>query len=188
MKFQRTALIVSCVVLGSILLAVVYLAILEHQRLYPTTTTLSSFFKEYTPRPVVESFESNQFNSAWGDISSSSAGRKFITNRRELIPDFAIESEKRTPLMNALNDDIYAQLVKRGALVRRGGGLEQGFRYKYILDTSIGTVTLSPMTLSTRIRRNSPLPSGIENMTFQLTIMERWFPSKADVTRATKSW
>jgi hypothetical protein len=176
MRFQRKTVILFCTLLCAIILAIVYRAILEQQWLYPTPVTMSTFFKEYTPRPVVESFESHQFSSAWGESNGSSAGRRFITNRREFRPDFAIQLAQRIPLVNALSDDIYAQLVHAGASVSRSGDPQKGFQFEYILGKSTGTAILSPLTLSTSIRRDSALPNGIADIALQVTIMEKWFP------------
>jgi hypothetical protein len=117
MKFQWKILISLSVPVCATFTVVVCLAILnQHRTLYPTPNSVSVFLKSYTPQHVIESFGSSQYGSELVEIGGASTERRFIPNRREFNPDFAIRSENRIPLMDALSDDIYAQLVDNGAL------------------------------------------------------------------------
>lgn len=189
MKFQWKILISLSVPVSATFIVVVCLAILnQHLTLYPTPNSVSVFLKSYTPQHVIESFESNQYGSELVEIGGASAGRRFITNQREFNPYFAIRSEKRIPLMNALSDDIYAQLVDNGALVIiRNGDPQAGFQFKYRLDKSTGTVTLSPLSQDSRIHSNTPLLDGIADMTLKIAVAEKWFPKETDAMQASLS-
>jgi hypothetical protein len=188
MKFQWKILISLSVLIGATFIVVVCLAILnQHLTLYPTPNSASVFLRNYTPQPVIGSFESSQYGSALVESKGASAGRRFITNQREFDPYFEIQSEKRIPLMNALSDGIYAQLVDNGALViSRNGDPHVGFQFEYRLGKSTGRVTLSPLSPYS-VHRNTPLPDGIADVTLKIAVAERWFPEETDAMQARLS-
>jgi hypothetical protein len=89
--------------------------------------------------------------------------------------------------MNALSDNVYAQLVDNGALViSRNGDPRAGFQFKYRLGKSTGTVTLSPLSPNL-VHRNTPLPDGIADVTLKIAVAEKWFPKETDTMQASLS-
>jgi hypothetical protein len=189
MKFQWKILISPSVLVSATFIVFVCLASLnQHLWLYPTPNSVSVFLKSYSPQHVIESFESSQYGSELVGIRGASAGRRFITNQREFDPYFAIRSEKRIPLMNALSDDIYAHLVDNGALViSRNGDPQSGFQFEYRLGKSTGTITLSPLSPDSRILSLTPLPDGITDITLKIAVAEKWFPKETEAMQASVS-
>jgi hypothetical protein len=112
--------------------------------LYPTPETESAFFKNYTPKTVIERFDAEK-GSSYGQHSGGGAGRKFVTHTGGFDWYFAMRSDKWVPLMNALRDDASAQLVANGAqILGQTGDARDGFHFEYKLEKSIGTLTISP--------------------------------------------
>jgi hypothetical protein len=74
----------------------------------------STFLRNYSPRPVIESFAFKQDALSMGDGVSSGAGSKFVTNERKIDSSFAVQSDMRTALMTALSGDVAAQLTRDG--------------------------------------------------------------------------
>jgi len=148
--------------------------------LYPTPETESAFLKNYTPKRVIEQFESD-LTSSYGQHSGGEAGRKFVTHRAGFEWYFAMPSEKWMPLMNALRDDVSAQLVGNGAqILSQSGDPRNGFHFEYKLGKSVGTLTISPLAITSPllVRRGSPLPEGTEEVTASIEQTETWFPKE----------
>ncbi len=148
--------------------------------LYPTPETESVFLKNYNPKRVIEQFES-ELPSSYGQHSGGEAGRKFVTHRAGFEWYFAMRSEKWMPLMNALSDDVSAQLVGSGAqILSQSGDPRDGFHFEYKLGKSIGTLTISPLatTSTLLVRRRSPLPPSTVDVTARIEQTETWSPNE----------
>lgn len=130
--------------------------------LYPTPETESAFLKNYAPHGVPERFECRLPSSSMHE-SGSVAGRKFITHEAGFKWLFAMRSEKWMPLMNALSDDVSAQLLQNGAqILGTSGDPRSGFHFDYKLGKSVGTVRILPLAITppSRIQRGAPLTRG----------------------------
>jgi hypothetical protein len=146
--------------------------------LYPTPETESAFLKDYTPKSVIERFQADEGRgTSYGHHSGGGAGRKFVTHTAGFIWDFAMRSEKWISLMNALRDDVSAQLVDNGAqILSQSGDARDGFHFEYKLGNSIGTLTISPLSINSLIHRATPLGQGLVDVTARIEQMETWFP------------
>src|SRR5580658_5131118 len=82
----------------------------DQHLVYPTPETESVFLKNYSPRSVVEPFESKQFNSQWLDHESDAAGEGFASHDGAFWGTIAIRPENWMSLMTALNNDASTQL------------------------------------------------------------------------------
>jgi hypothetical protein len=148
----------------------------HRQMIYPTPLSCSVFLRNYDPKRVVDLFDSQEGSSLSGGHGQS-AGFRFIKNDREITPVFALQNTRRPQLMRALNNDILAQLTANGvSVVSHSGDPQSGFQYSYQIGRTTGTVSLSPVRPSANVHRNTPLPDGIEDTTFTITIVEKWFP------------
>jgi hypothetical protein len=113
---------------------------------YPTPEKRSAFLRNYSPMPVIDSFKSKESSTSDASVGSG-AGEKFVTNERDFRADFAIEPEKRLPLMIALRDDLSAHLIRDGAIILTSSGdAASGFQFTYRLGRKAGSVTVSPLS------------------------------------------
>lgn len=147
--------------------------------LYPTPETESAFFKNYTPQRVIEHFQCNLPSSCLRPKSDES-GREFVTHTTGFDEFFTMRSQKWMPLMNALRDDVEAQLVGNGAqILNQSGDSRDGFHFEYKLGNSIGSLKISPLAINSRPpRRGIPLPEGALEMTARIELIEKWFPKR----------
>src|SRR3954447_14635209 len=115
---------------------------------YPTAETESAFFKNYTPANVLDQFEEEGSGAQLGGRTAA-AGHDSVTRAATFDGYFALRSEKWMPLMDALRDDVAAQLVGNGARVlSEGGDARAGFHFDYKLGKTVGSVTISPFALA----------------------------------------
>ena len=179
MRFVRRLNNGYAVVVGSLWLVGTSLALWDrHHTYYPTPETESAFLKSYTPQPVVESFQSNQFGHGGSSSLGGGAGREFVTRTGGFNSQFTIEVEKELPLMIALGDDLAKQLEGDGAqILRRSGNPQTGYRFDYRLDHSIGSVSVDPLhSVAEPVKRDTPLPGRFEEVVLLMSIEEKWFP------------
>ena len=159
------------------------------QMIYPTPNSCSAFVRNYNPQPVIDAFESSQGgSSSSGDGNGQSAGFRFITNKRDITHGFALQKARRLKFMNALDQSILSQLAANGAsIIGHSGDPQLGFHYSYRIGPTTGTVWLSPLRPNLGVHRGMALPEGIEDVTFTISITEKWFPgTPANVQAALK--
>jgi hypothetical protein len=145
--------------------------------LYPTPETKSAFLKSYTPKSVFESFEEAGEGSSYSDHKGGGAGSKFVTHSAGFEWHFAMRSERWMPLMDALRNDVYEQLVASGAeVLNQSGDAHSGFHFEYKLGNSFGAVTISPLRFDSRIHRVPPLSAGLVDADARIEQEETWFP------------
>jgi hypothetical protein len=153
---------------------------------FPTPDKPSAFLRSYAPEKIVESFASQQYCRQTGYGTSSAAGRKYVTNTRSVEPMFAIRAEDRVALLVALKSDMSAQLIRnRAEILSERGDPDSGFRFTYRLGKNLGTATIPPLTAKHWTDHDRPLPTGIEDVDFNITISEKWFPQEAATIQAS---
>ena len=151
--------------------------------LHPTPETESAFLKNYTPQTVIERFQDGRQSSSSGHSSGTEAGHKFITYTAGFYATFAMPSEKSIPLMNALSDDVSAQLVNNGAqILSQTGNAHDGFHFAYQLGNSIGTLTISPLSINS-LHPPPPLRQGFVYVNARIDQSEKWFPKPPGKTK-----
>jgi len=154
--------------------------------LYPTPETESAFLKNYTPLHVIDQFRCNE---SWSPLeqSGSGAGEKFVTRTGGFDLFFVMRSDKRLPLMTALDNDVYQQLVLNGAqILNRSGDPHSGFQYDYKIGKSIGSLMISPVAIPSPspIHSSYPLPDGTVDVRVQIEEREMWFPKAPPLPNA----
>ena len=157
--------------------------------LYPTPETESAFLKTYTPQHVIEQYECMESPVHFGPSGGGAAGEKFVTRTGRFDLFFVMRSDKRLPLITALNNDVYEQLLLKGAqILNRSGDPRSGFQYDYKLDKSIGSLMIAPLaTLSTSpIYRRCPLPNGAVDVRVHIEEREMWFPKEPPLPNANQ--
>jgi hypothetical protein len=154
--------------------------------LYPTPETESAFLKNYTPQRVIEQFRCNLSSSNSGSRTNA-AGREFVAHTAEFDEFFAMRSQKWMPLMNALRDDVEAQLVGSGAqILSQSGDSRDGFKFDYKLGNSFGSLKISPLAISSPPpHQGAPLPEGTVDVTARIELIEKWFPKEPGIMRIT---
>ena len=86
--------------------------------------------------------------------------------------------------MNALGADALQQLANNGAeVLSQSGNPQEGFRFDYRINQSIGSLRILPLAIGTLIQRNISLPEGLEDVTVKIEQTEQWFPKKMSVIR-----
>jgi hypothetical protein len=152
-------------------------------RYTPSLEHESVFLRNYSPRPVLESF-AVQHSIEIADGIGSGSGRKFVTNERTIDPTFAIQADLRPSLMTALSEDLAAQLVRNGAtIVAKRGGPQGEFRLSYRDGTSAGSVLSYPFT--DWLNQSGPVTAGTQKVCAHIVISEKWFPREIDAIRAS---
>ena len=185
MKFPRKTSIARYILLGAAFTGVVRFAILYQPLLYPNPESKSIFLKNYTPTLVVESFRSHRFNSAWETQEVGTAGPRFVTSEHVFGPFFAIQYEQRLALMQALSNDIDAQIRDDGGrITSRSGDPLTGVQFNYRCGKNLGMVTLSP-PLGSGNFHNRNLPAGIVDMKLTIAVTEHWYPAETDAIQAS---
>jgi hypothetical protein len=110
---------------------------------------------------------------------SGAAGKEFIPHGGGFDAFFVMLSDKWTPLMAALDDDMYQQLVLNGAQVlNRSGDTHSGFRYDYKLGKSLGSLIIAPLEVPSPspMHRKYSLPNGEVDVRVHIEEQEMWFP------------
>lgn len=151
--------------------------VLDHLRTYyPTPETESAFRKNYTPRRVIDRFHENK-GFSFGSGFAAGAGRKYVTHQGRFQFHVVMRRENWLPLMNALQNDVREQLANNGAeVVGQSGNWQDGFRFDYRINQSVGLLIISPMAISAPARRARLLQEGMEEVTVKIEQMEKWFP------------
>jgi hypothetical protein len=185
MRSRRPAVVVlECLLL--LVVAVVASDWIARRFVYRYTPGLeheSLFLRNYSPRPVIESFNV-QRSIEIADGIGSSAGRKIVTNVRTISPAFAIQADCRPSLMTALSENLAAQLVRNGGNIVASGGDPQGeFRLSYRDGTSAGSVMVYPFT--DWLSQSGPMTAGTQEIRAHIVISEKWFPREIDAIRAS---
>jgi hypothetical protein len=149
------------------------------QQLPDTPETKSAFLKNYTPESVIRPYLCNQSYSYNSGGGGGGVDNKSVSHTADFEWHFSMRSDKQPVLMEALNHDLSAQLMKNGAeILSRGGDAVGGFHYRYKLHNNLGTATISPITLG-HVQRNLPLPAGVVDVNAQVVLTEEWFPKEA---------
>jgi hypothetical protein len=144
---------------------------------YPTLETESAFLKNYSPTNVLNRFNDGQASSSSG--RSAGAGYESVAHTANFEGYFALCSEKFMPLMDALRDDVAAQLVGNGARILSQIGVAQaGFHFEYKLGKTVGSVTISPLQLTPDLSRRNPLPNCMVDVQTRIDVAEKWSPKE----------
>ncbi len=153
---------------------------------YPTPETESAFLKNYTPTKVLDRFQEEGGSYLGG--RTAAAGHDCVTRAATFDGYFALRSEKWMPLMDALRDDVAAQLVGTGArILSQGGDARAGFHFDYKLGKTVGSVTISPFALAPTsfTHRRMPLPNGVVDAHTSIEVAEKWFPKEPGVIQVS---
>ena len=114
---------------------------------YPTPETESAFLKSYTPTNVLDRFKDE--GGSYLGSRTAVACHDSVTHAATFDGYFALRSEEWMPLMDALRDDVAAQLVGNGArILNQGGDARAGFHFDYKLGKTVGSVTISSLALT----------------------------------------
>lgn len=169
----------------SVFLLTVGSLVWDRVHIYPATSeTESAFLKNYTPTNVLNRFNDGQasYSSGRGD----GAGYESVRHTANFEGYFALCSEKFMPLMDALRDDVEAQLVGNGARILSQIGLAQaGFHLDYKLGKTVGSVTISPLQLRPELSRRNPLPNCMVDVQTRIDVAEKWSPREPDLTQVS---
>ncbi len=157
----------------------IWFAVGHHQLVSPSPDNESSFLKTYTPAKVLDRFKAAPF-SEQSVGSSSGAQREFATHQADFEPTLVIKTGDWAALMQALRDDVAARLTAlKCQIVEESGNPADGFKIKYAIGKSEGTVILDPV----RSAPNS-LPSAAPGpdqsaVKLRIQIHEKWFKTGA---------
>jgi Protein kinase domain len=68
------------------------------------------------------------------------------------------------------------------SILSETGNPRDGFRLEYKLGKSIGSLTIAPLTTTSLIQRQMPLPEGTFDMTARIEQTEKWFAKEPGTT------
>ena len=187
MKVPRVSIALYFLLLAIVLLTAGWLA-WNSAHMYPATAeTQSAFFKHYSPANVLNRFNGGQGSYSYGRVNA--AGSDSVTHTANFEGDFALCSEKFMPLLDALRDDVAAQLIANGAtIVSQIGVAEAGFHFDYRLGKTVGSVAISPLQLQADLgsQRNA-LSSCSVGIQARIDVNEKWFAKKSSLTQVSAS-
>ena len=153
---------------------------------YPGPGTMSAFLPSYSPQHVIDSFANKEFGGETGSGMSSGAGQRFVSNNRNFEPSFVMRTEQRADLMNALSQDLTAQLLNKHAeILSQSGDASRGFHFTYRLGQNLGSATIAPLRTGTESVDHRALPAGLTNVSSTITIAEQWFPREENAVQAS---
>jgi hypothetical protein len=184
MKAHHPASVVfECLLLlAALLVAANWIARAFFYRYTPSPEHESVFLRDYSPRPVIQTF-AVPYSIEVGSGVSSSAGSKFVTNERTVDPSFAIQADLCPSFVAAMSDDLSAQLIQAGAtIVAKTVGPQGEYRLSYRDGTNAGSVVSFPLTDAPG---QSTLTTGNRKVRAHIVISEKWFPKELDAIRAT---
>jgi hypothetical protein len=163
-------------------------ALRHHFRLYyASPETESAFLRSYTPEHVIDRFRKKGSHSHTRNFGSG-AGRDSVPHEAGFDFFVVLRRESWMPLMNALRDDALQQLSNNGAeVLSQGGNSQDGFRLEYKINQSMGSLRILPLAINSQIRRNMPLPQGMEDVTVKIDQAEKWFPKKMGTIRVSSA-
>jgi hypothetical protein len=143
----------------------------------PAPETESAFLKNYTPTNVLKRFDDGQASYSSG--RGSGAGYESVTHTAMFDESLFLCSEKFMPLMDALSDDVAAQLVGNGARILSQIGVAQaGFHFDYKLGKTVGSVTISPLELTPLLTQTIPRPNCMVGVHTRIDVAEQWSPKE----------
>ena len=147
----------------------------------PTPETESAFLKNYDPTNVMKRFNEGRGVSDSG--RTAAAGRDSVIHSAGFRGDFSLCSEKFVPLMDALRDDVAAQLVGNGASIfNQIGEARAGFHFDYKLGKSVGSVSIPPLELTPGFKdtrgQSVAQPNCAVDVHTSIDISEKWFPKE----------
>jgi len=141
MKIAGKVFLLGILVLG---ITVVAFEIDQARYVYATPKTQSTFFKTYTPAPVIDRFKLD-YSSSWGTSGPSISGRKFATHRTELKENFVVAAENLPALAAAVKDDISKRLAEQNARILRQTRSASEFEVSYEIGNTRGLVVVDPV-------------------------------------------
>jgi hypothetical protein len=157
----------------------IWIAVDQARLVSPTTETESVFLKTYTPNKVIDRFKVAAFSEEL-TVASGGAGRGFATHEEDFEPTLVINTVDWVALMQALRDDIASRLAaKNGEIVAVSGTAVDGFKIKYAVGKSEGTVAVAPLK-SVAPSSLGGVGSGPDKVTVSLhiSINEKWFKAE----------
>jgi hypothetical protein len=157
----------------------IWIAVDQARLVSPTTETESAFLKTYSPTKVIDRFKVVEFSEQLS-VTSGGAGRGFATHAEEFEPTLVINTGDWVALMQALRDDIASRLAaERGEIVEVSGTAVDGFKIKYAVGKSEGTVAVEPLK-SVAASSLGAVGSGPDKVTVSLhiSINEKWFKAQ----------
>ena len=188
MKSSRVSIALYFLLLSALLVAVGWRT-WDSVHMYPATPeTESAFLKNYTPANVLNPFNDGQASYSKG--RGDEAGYEAVTHTANFEGYFALCSEKFMPLMDALRDDVAAQLVGNGASILSQIGVAQaGFHFDYKLGKTLGSVTIAPLQLTPdlvgTLSRSTPQANCMVSVQTRVDVTEKWFAQEPSLIQVS---
>ncbi len=147
----------------------------HHQLVSPSPDNESAFLKTYTPANVIDRFKAAPF-SEQSVGSSSGAEREFATHRADFEPTLVIKTGDWAALMQALRDDVASRLTAlKCQIVEESGSPADGFKIRYAIEKSQGTVILDPVRSAPNSLPSAAPGSDQSAVKLRIQINEKWF-------------
>jgi hypothetical protein len=144
---------------------------------YPTPETKSAFLKNYSPKDVIESFDTKQGGQGF-ESDGSNAHRGFATHQRDFTQIFHMQTDKRAEFMATIRAGILSQLRSQNAHIFAESSQADGsFKLKYVTGKTEGSVVLSPLENVQETPQERLGREGIDvpKVLMHLHIDETWF-------------
>ncbi len=187
MKFPRVSVVVYFLLLAIVLVTAVWLT-WNNAHMYPGgPETQSAFFKNYSPENVL-----NRFNGGQGSYSHGgghTAGYESVAHDATFQGNLPLCRQKFIPLIDALRDDVAAQLTANGAtIVSQIGVAEAGFHFDYKIGKSIGSVAISPVLLVPDLgTQKNGRPDCMVDVQMRIDVAEKWFAKERNLVQVSEN-
>jgi hypothetical protein len=176
MRILRIVGIAAAVLALPILGLIAYAGWESAHMVYPSLENESAFLRAYDPKVVLMPFiyEMQGYTEPGG--IGGGAGTKFVTHFAHFGEYFTIRADRKDSLMAAVNDNVTQRLRMSGArILNQSGTSSSGFHIDYESGKTIGSVAIQPLCPGA-VHRNLPLPSGLEDVSLNLSVSEQWYP------------
>ena len=176
MRIPRIVGIAAAVLALPIVGVISYASWQSAHTVYPSLENESAFLRAYDPKVALMPFiyEMQGYTEPGG--IGGGAGTRFVTHYAHFGEYFAIRVERKDSLMAAVNENVAQRLRVSGArILNESGTPSSGFHFDYETRNTLGSVAIQPLSPGA-VHRNMPLPDGLEDVSLNIDIRERWFP------------
>jgi hypothetical protein len=165
----------------------VWIAVDQARLVSPTSETGSAFLKTYSPNKVIDRSKVVAFSEQLS-VTSGGACCGCATHPEEFEPTLVINTGDRVALMQGLRDDIDSRLaVQSGEIVEKSGTAVEGFKIKYAVGKSEGTVAVEPVKSVASSMEGVGSSLDKVAVSLHISINDKWFKAERKAKRKRTS-
>jgi hypothetical protein len=145
---------------------------------YPTPDTESAFLKAYSPNSTIEQYKDARV-AAMTNGRTAAADKGFASYEENFEPIVVIRNEEWVALIQDLRKDVALQLAaQKAAIFEESGSVDSGFKVRYAIGHSEGTVTIDPLQTLDGSQLGTGRTAETATVRLRIRIQEKWFRAK----------